>query len=388
MPFTGKSTYGAGADLPEIAEDVSDIVGIVSPYETPLLNVLGDAKRPAMSTLHEWVEDTLLPNSDTINQTVFSPNPTAATEITVVNGGRFRIGDLVRPGNSKEVMLAANVVGNVVSFVRGYGGTTAFALANQLKLTILGNAALEGAEADAPRFTNRVRKQNWTQIFASTVDVSGSMQAARQHGIADEVDYQKQERLRELMRDLENCVINGVAPASTAQGSGTVRRSMNGLLKLITTNSFIPDDGKLPPGGGVGGTDLNEALLNVALRLIWEQSNGPVDTILVGGTQKRRINAFISSNQRYQPEDETFRNMVGVYESDFGNCRVVTSRWVPADAVVLLASSRIEVPPLRSFQYQSLGAKGDSVTGQVVGEYTLELRNENAHGVIRGLTMT
>lgn len=60
MPFTGKPTYGAGTDLPEIMEDVSDIIGIVSPYETPLLDHLGDAKRPALSTVHEWVEDALV----------------------------------------------------------------------------------------------------------------------------------------------------------------------------------------------------------------------------------------------------------------------------------------------------------------------------------------
>jgi hypothetical protein len=30
MAFTGKATYGAGADLPELVEDVSDIIGIVS----------------------------------------------------------------------------------------------------------------------------------------------------------------------------------------------------------------------------------------------------------------------------------------------------------------------------------------------------------------------
>ena len=37
MAFTGKATYSAGTTLPELAEDVSDLVGIVSPYETPLL---------------------------------------------------------------------------------------------------------------------------------------------------------------------------------------------------------------------------------------------------------------------------------------------------------------------------------------------------------------
>ena len=60
MPFTGKPTYAAGADLPELMEDVADLVSVVSPYETPLLDALGDATRSAFSTIHEWVEDALV----------------------------------------------------------------------------------------------------------------------------------------------------------------------------------------------------------------------------------------------------------------------------------------------------------------------------------------
>lgn len=60
MSYSGKTTFAAGSNLPEIMEDVSDIVGIVSPYETPLLDYLGDAKRPALSTIHEWIEDALV----------------------------------------------------------------------------------------------------------------------------------------------------------------------------------------------------------------------------------------------------------------------------------------------------------------------------------------
>ena len=45
MPFTGKATFTAGASLPEIVEEVADIVSIVSPHETPLLDHLGDAHR-------------------------------------------------------------------------------------------------------------------------------------------------------------------------------------------------------------------------------------------------------------------------------------------------------------------------------------------------------
>ncbi|MDX2131610.1 MAG: DUF5309 family protein [Planctomycetota bacterium] len=390
MSFSGKATYGAGADLPEIMEDVSDIIGIVSPYETALLDHLGDAKRPATSTVHEWVEDTLLPNTDTINQTTFTPNAQDATSVTVANGARFQVGDLVRPGNAPEVMQVTAVSTNVLTVVRRYGSTPASSLSNGLRLTILGNAALEGADATTARFTSRVRKQNYTQIFAATVDVTGTMQAVRAHGVPDEIDYQKQERLRELLRDLENCVINGTAPASTPQGGSSVRRSMNGIIKLISTNQFVPGQGGFPAGGGAG-TDLSENVLNAAMRLAWEQSQGRVDTIVAGGFQKRRINQFIATTARHYDAGETrVRDMVSVYESDFGVCRVILSRWMPADTILLLDSSRVEVVPLagRSFHFRPLGATGDSVSGQVVGEYTLEFRNEAAHALVRGLSTT
>lgn len=390
MGYSGKATYGAGADLPEIIEDVSDIVGIVSPHETPLLAHLGDAQRAATSTVHEWVEDTLLPNTDSINQTTFTPNGQDATSLTVVNGARFQVGDMVRPGNSTEVMQVTGVAGSVLTVVRRYGGTAAFTLTNGVKLTILGNAALEGADASAARFTSRVRRQNYTQIFAATVEVTGTMQAVRQHGVRDELDYQKQERLRELLRDLENCVINGTAPSSGQQGSASVRRSMNGIVKQISTNQFTPGQGGFPSGGGAG-TDLSETVLNAAMRLAWEQSQGRIDTILVGGFQKRRINQFISSTAReYRPGDTRVGEVVSAYESDFGVARVVLSRWVPQDTVLLLDSSRISVLPLsgRSFQFRPLGAAGDATAGQLVGEYTLEFKNENAHAAIRGLSTT
>ncbi|MEO0511419.1 MAG: DUF5309 family protein [Planctomycetota bacterium] len=387
MAFTGKSTYGAGPTLPELAEDVSDIIGIVSPYETPLLDHLGDSKQSATSTVHEWIEDSLLPNEGRINQNSFNPSPTTATAIQVEAGSRFEAGDLVRPVGSSEVMLVSSASGNILSVVRGYGGSTPATLTNSMTLHIIGNAALEGDEAPLARSTSRVRLQNYTQIFTSSVEVSGSMQAARAHGVSDEIDYQKQERMRELLRDLENTVINGIAPASSPQGSGTVRRSMNGIIPLLATNELTPGGGGIPDGDGSSSDELNEDVLNASLRRVWEQSNGPIDTIVCSGNQKRRINQFASQSRSYLPEDTKFQDVVSVYESDFGVCRVILSRWVPQDTVLLLDSSRIEVVPLqgRSFHYKPLAETGDAHRGQVIGEYTLELKNENAHAKLVGL---
>jgi hypothetical protein len=271
---------------------------------------------------------------------------------------------------------------NTLTVVRGYGGSTAGALYDNAPLVIIGNASLEGDDAAAPRFTSRSRKTNYTQIFAATVEVSGSELAVRQVGVRDELDYQKVARTRELLRDLENSVINGRAPAATPEGSSAVRRTMRGLRQFITTNVFNVGVGDFP-----GDVSLTEEQLNLALRHIWEQSNGHVDLVVVGGPEKRQINQFVAINRQFTPQSDTFRDRVIAYESDFGVCRIVLSRWVPSGCVLLLDSSRIEVMPLagRSFHYKPLASTGDRESGQIVGEYTLELRNENAHGIIQGL---
>lgn len=383
MSFTGKSTYGAGSSLPEMAEDVADIIGIVSPFETPLLDHLGDPNRLAMSTRHEWLEDALLPNTDAVNDSVFG-DATTDTDFDVDNGNRFRVGDQIQVEGSAEVMFVTGIATDTLTVVRGYGGTTAEALADNQVIRILGNAALEGDDRPATRFTNRVRQANWTQIFTSSVEVSGTELAVNQIGLEDEMDFQKQERLRELVRDLENCVVNGVAPTADPEGSGTVRRTMNGLIPMMSTNVFSPGMGGFPSDAA-----LTETQLNQALRSVWDQSSGNVDTIVVNGFQKRQINGFITSGRRYDSGETRFGDLVSVYESDYGVCRVVMSRWVPADSVLLLDSSRVDVLALagRSFHYKPLASDGDKEVGQVIGEYTLEMRNENAHGLVTGLSV-
>jgi len=157
---------------------------------------------------------------------------------------------------------------------------------------------------------------------------------------------------------------------------------MKGVIQHLSTNVLHDGDTGFP-----ADDNLNEAAINYMLRKIWEASSGNVDLIVVGGFQKRKINTFISNSRSYAAADTTFTDMISVYESDFGICRIITSRWVPQDAVLFLDSSRVSVLPLagRSFHFKSLASSGDYECGELIGEYTLELKNEAAHGLIRDL---
>ena len=383
MAFTGKATYSAGVSLPELTEDVSDLIGIVSPYETPLLDAMGDPLRSARSTHHEWLEDELLPNKDSINDAVIA-SPLTETSFDVNNSDRFRVGDQIQIEGSRELILVTGISNPTLTVIRSYAGTTAESLADSQIINILGNAAMEGADKPEARFTNRARKGNYTQIFGAAVEVSGTDMAASQLGLSDEMDYQKQERLREMIRDLENTMINGGEPTSDPQGSNTVRRTMKGVIQHLSSNVFATGDSGFP-----AGADMDEDKVNYVLRRIWETSSSNVDLIVVGGYQKRKINSFLSALRGYGASDTAFKDMVSTYESDFGVCRIVTTRWMPMDTALLLDSSRINVLPLagRSFHFKPLASGGDYECGELIGEYTLELKNEAAHGMIRGLSI-
>jgi hypothetical protein len=386
MPFTGKATYSAGPTLPELAEDVSDIISIVSPYETALLDHLGDPQRTATSTVHEWLEDALLPNTDTVDDGSIL-NPTEQATFGVANVDRFRVGDQIMLVGKEEIMLVTGIAGSSLTVTRQYGGSPTAELADGDTIRILGNAALEGDDAPTARFTNRSRKAELHADLHATVEVSG--RNSRRGRSASTMSWTTRSR-----SGCASCCATSRTASSTAcrrqsdpQGTGSTRRTMRGIRASLESNIFQPGQNGMPDGDGAGNDLLNETLLNAALREVWSQSSGSIDTIVCGGNQKRRINEFISTQQRFVDHDKTFSSMVEVYESDFGVCRVVLSRWVPMDTVLLLDSSRIDVLPLsgRSFFYKPLASKGDSEIGQLIGEYTMELRNENAHAAITGL---
>jgi len=375
MSFTGKATYDAGASLPELVDDVSDLVGLISPFDTPLLDAIGSPRYAAKSTRHEWFEDQLNPQFSAINNGAGYDDDD--TSIVVDDGAVFRIGDLVKPQGSDEVLQVTGISTDTLTVTRGYGGSAAAAMTDNQQLNVIGHAALEGEDAAGARHRSRVRKENYSQIFTETVTISGSMDAVGLHAVEREFDYQVIQRLRELMRSLEQTVISGFKAAADGQGSASIRRTMGGLLQFVTGATT---DAATDP--------LDEPMLNGALRAVWEKGGRPT-AIVCNGFQKRKISTFIQSSRKYEPETTALRNLVDVYESDFGVQRVILSRWVPADKLLLLDLDKIQVMPLqgRSFFVKPLAESGDFRKAQIIGEYTLEILNggDGGHGVVTNL---
>ena len=124
-------------------------------------------------------------------------------------------------------------------------------------------AVLEGQ--DAPTEQERVRAQvkNVTQIHQETVGVSYTKQAAvgRKSGLAneatnpvrDELDWQTEQMLKQMVRDVDYSFINGTYQLPV---DNTTARKTRGLLAAITTNVIDAPQGAADKSGSAATTDI------------------------------------------------------------------------------------------------------------------------------------
>lgn len=354
-------------DLVGVKESVVDEFLLLNPLQTPMLSLVGFGQSVSNVT-HSWFEDEMFAQ-ESIATKAAAEN---ATSITVENAEAFRPAQVVRAG--EELILVAAVKGNELTVVRGYAGTTAAAIMDGDTIEVMFVEGTEGAKARDGRYKPRTRKENVTQIFDETVELSGTAIAVAQHAVNDEYEKEKQKKQLELALALEKAVINGVK-----YENGNVRM-MRGIRSFIETNIIDAE------GEGIEDDHLIEAF-----RKIFEaggMESGGNFKIVVGATQKIAISKFGNAQIRLDRLDNGRGQVVDHYISDFGAAEIVLNNNMPAGEVLVIDANRISIRPLqtREFAHEYMGKEGDYMKGQIVGEYTLEMLQEAAHAKIKGLS--
>lgn len=368
--FTGLAVYSPNI-FDGMAEDVSSTVGIISPFETPLLNALGDPDDSAKNVLHEWMEDSLNPNSIIVTGAI-GTNPASGTAEAgiAITGGESQYlmpGTILLGPNSVEYLQVTAKSPTTIDVIRGYGGTTTATSLAGASFTVIAEAAQDGADVLTDVSRPRNRKFNYTQIFKKDIIVSGTNQAVKNlGGVGNEFDHQKVSRTREALRDLEKAVYLSILSGNTI-GTAALSRSFKGLYASLTTNQLTI------------GAALTEPLLKSVIKSAWDNGATDVDLLTADAVWKDAIDGFNATRIRVTAEDPTVRNIVTSYESSYGIQKILPpSRWMLPSTVMALASRRIKVVPLtgRTFQFKGVSSTGDADKGMVLGEYTLEVRNE------------
>lgn len=348
-------------------ESVTDELLLLNPHQTPMISLVGFGESVSQVE-RQWFEDEMYADETTATAALIG-----ATTITVADGSIFEPKHVVKIG--EELLLITAVSGNELTVTRGYAGTTAAAVDEGAKVEFQFVEGVEGADARKARFKSRKRVSNLTQIFDESISISGTAAATSEHGIDDLYEYEKQKKLLELALQLEKAVISGVKYESP---DGKVRQ-MGGIRQFIQTNVI-----------NASSAALTLTHLGDAFQAIYEAggfATGGNYKIIVGAKQKRAISAIQDANVNLTRVDNGRGVVVDHFLSDFGAAEIILNNNLAPDEVLIVDANRIEIKPLqgRDFSHTYLGAKGDYVEGQIVGEFTLEFHQEKAHARIKGL---
>ena len=250
------------------------------------------------------------------------------------------------------------------------------------------NKVIEGDDATVDAMSATTRAFNFTQISDKVIAVSGTQGAVDAAGRADEMAYQIAKKSKELKKDMEFALIEDQVQAV---GSATAARALGSIPTWIATNGDAGTSGTLSTGSGTdspgSGTDrdLTETILKTVIKEVYE-SGGEMDMFVVPPSVKQTVSGFNANTTRFgQAETKVEFAAIDVYSSDFGDLQVVPNRVMATTddkSCFLIQRDMMATAYLRDFQIQDLAKTGDSEKKQLLVEYTLEVRNEAAHGII------
>jgi len=359
-------------DVTENIIDFSDILNEKQMPSTPLLNKIGILNEPVYSTHYQWYDEAF---------------PILSTELTADYNGSTTL-KTMEVASTVGIMVNSIIkVDNVLYRVTEIDTTpkklsvvclsTTDANHNKYAIvTIVSNSAIEGADYEDGHYNPLIERFNFTQIFKDYVKITGTQDAVRRKVrgaiLAQEIDN-KMKRLRVM---LERAAWLGVR---TNPGNNNTPRLMGGIDWFITNNStgIIATSnlsGTTPPPNF-------EADFKAFLGQIYDVRGSVNEAWMNPVTMEYFLKLGEDALIIDQYSEQAGRN-VRTYVSQYGETTLNMSPDIPPNVIYVVDTSNVRIRPLvnRQFQYEELAKTGDSIKGQLIGEYTLEFRNPDLAG--------
>jgi hypothetical protein len=357
---------------------VSEAIRMIDPVDTPLISLLGglDAARSKFNVREQGKMIELLEDEYGATAGAFAAGgattlATDDTQFTVADASILQPGSVILFGTEYAWVSAVNTTTNLITISRTVKGTNDTAASTEA-FSIVGMARLEGADASYIGLNEVSTVYNYTGIQQKALNVSGSDEAIDYYGMGSPFAYQAAKAIPELLRNIELQLFHGYRAA----GSASVARSWGGLDVFIGSNTVAA-------GGGVAKSDVD--ILQEYIHL----DGGMPDLLVLHPGVARDLHDLIDSSSFVRVDQSESRIGLGplmTAQTQFGDLRVIMDRWCPSATGFVLDSSKVGLYTLRPFGWKPLAVTGDSKKGEVVGEFSLLVANNEAHGTITGLT--
>ena len=288
-----------------------------------------------------------------------------------------------------------------VPFMSSIGKTKATAVLHEwqtdsLSAAVLTNYTVEGATASDATMSPTTRIGNRTQIAQKTIKISGTLQSVDKAGRKSEKAYQLAKASAEIKRDMETSLLsNQIA----TDGSSSSARKLGGLQAWLNSNYDGGTSGVAGDLGTTARTDgtnrtFTETILQTVVKEVYASGGNP-KVLMVNPAHKQLVSAFTGiAAQRFMAPSNTPTTIISaadVYLSDFGAISIVPNRFMTStnscgETAFIVDPDMAAVAYLRPFQTNELAITGDNESTQLLAEYTLEVKNQAAHGIVADLT--
>lgn len=378
------------------ARSWDDIIVLSEPNSTPLLNTLSGESESIGSTTYEWYEKR---NFNTKAKAIVAI-ASAATTMTVDDITVFAIGQYIAIDDEKVEVTGVNSTTSVVTITRGQLGTVGAAHAIGVDLFVVGTESEEGSAARTPRNAAEVKKENYTEIFKESIEISGSQMKRKLEAkmksknisdlpLTDErvIDAKSEiyaelelEKFNEICGQVEKSFNLGTAFVS-ANGK---ERKLGGLKYFITSNLV---DGA---GTAVISSDLFDDFVdNIAETGAFDVEGTAGYIFWVSPLVFKKMKALNLIQIEQMDDGILGTKPVQQISTTQGVFPVKTTRNIGSNDIYFPNMNNIGVKIFREFTTSDWADNGnDAHTSQIIGELTLEVKNEEQMGIIKNLKLS
>ena len=360
------STYGKVGSFNRtigVRIDMDEAITILPVDDVPLQRWLPSQETSSIKV--EWMEETLTAQSDTVSAVVGAALPQT---VTVSDVSVFRPNDILHTQDAAPatqfLVNSVNTAANTM-VLTGFGGSVVI-VSNADILEIVGQYLVEGADPQEARTQERTGKYNYTQIGQEKVEASRTARKRAMFAQVDPYDHEVQKKFRELAIRFERMLVLGQRSIST----DNTQRALGGLFYNITTNTR---------SGVVANA---KALVNSLVRDCWTAGGSPT-TLMCSPAVKAAISTNVDPTlRRFDVSAVIAGYVVEKITTDFGTIEIVPNRYFPKTKGLLLQREYDIKRVFDGYHHELLAKTGDSDKGEIVGEFSLEVKNEKAQGIL------
>ena len=378
--------------------DAVDKIFLLEPNKHPLVTLLtnvgkvydgkawkgsGMLKRPTGNPEFKWFEDVYGGRFARAS----AAYAVGATTILVSGAGTnsgyiFTVGDVLKNARTGENMSVTAVAATSIDVTRAIGTVAAAAGNAGDGLYIVGNANEENGGARNVNATIISPQTNVTQIFKTTIALSGTEREANLYGGKD-LPFMRAKKGTEHALDIERAFWFGQKNVGLTGVQGHPKRYTGGVLEFIEGgNSYVQNQ-----NGPLSAPDLN-----TFLREAFTYGND-TKMMFAGGMVLQAINEIARGQILMRPVEQTYGMKISQWVTPFGVINIVHNPLFVEDY-----AGYAFLMDMESFAYRYMNNRdtqlqtniqapdADGQVDQYITECGLERKQAPKHALLKGVT--